>query len=326
MKRDFWIIALVVTVAVLGVVVIRQNQQIARTKEQSPAAITVAKRRIPPRPVVRARETPEPQPETSPVQSVAAPTTGPAPAPAAQASAGTSSNVFAGLATMMKDPQMKEMIRAQQKMMQDQMYGALFKGLNWPADKQVALKDLLLDRQMAMMNVGMTMMSGSESDRKQAAEDNKTLTSDYDKKIEDLLGPQDYQVFKDYEKTVPERMQVGMFKGTLSGDTALTDQQEYDLIVAMSEERNNLPASSMMKSQNPDPSKFTEDGIAEALKQMEQLQQAYANRAAAILTPAQLEQFRKWQEQISAMQAAGLKMASQMFANKGAAQPPAAKP
>jgi hypothetical protein len=170
------------------------------------------------------------------------------------------------------------------------------------------------------------MMSGSESDRKQAAEDNKTLTSDYDKKIEDLLGPQDYQVFKDYEKTVPERMQVGMFKGTLSGDTALTDQQEYDLIVAMSEERNNLPASSMMKSQNPDPSKFTEDGIAEALKQMEQLQQAYANRAAAILTPAQLEQFRKWQEQISAMQAAGLKMASQMFANKGAAQPPAAKP
>ena len=149
-------------------------------------------------------------------------------------------------------------------------------------------------------------------------ENNKALKSDYDKKIEDLLGPQDYQVFKDYEQTVPDRMQVQMFKGTLSADTALTDQQEYDLMAAMSEERNALPASSLMKSQNSDPSQFTEERIAELTKQMDQMQQVYANRAAAILTPAQLEQFTKWQQQMSAMRAAGLKMAAQMFGNKGA--------
>jgi hypothetical protein len=326
MKRDILIAALVAAVAVLAVVAIRQNQQIARTKEQPPAAVAVVKRQLPPRPVL-VRETQELQPETSPAQGAAAPTTEPAPPPAAQTNtAGTASNFFTGLAGMMKDPQMKEMIRAQQKMMQDQMYGALFKYLNWPADKQDALKSLLLDRQMALTDAGMSMMSGSESDRKQAMEETKTLKSDYDKKIQDLLGQQDYQTFQDYEKTVPDRMQVQMFKGTLSADAALTDQQEYDLIAAMSEERNALPASSLMKGQNTDPSQFTEEKIAELSKQMDQMQQAYANRAATILTPAQLEQFTKWQQQMSAMQAAGMKMAVQMFGNKGAAQTPAAKP
>ena len=115
-----------------------------------------------------------------------------------------------------------------------------------------------------------------------------------------------------------------MFKDTLPADAALTDQQEYDLIGAMYEARKALPASSLMNNQNSDPSQLTEERIAETLKQLEQLQQVYANRAAAILTPAQLEQFTKWQQQLSTMQAAGLKMAVQMFGNKGAPQPPAA--
>ena len=325
MKKNIWIVALVVAVAVLAVVAIRQNQQIAQMNEQPPVAVAVAKRRIPPRPVP-ARETPELQTETNPVECVAATTTEPAPVPAAQASTGTATNLFAGLAGMMKNPQMKEMIRAQQKMMLDQMYGALFKSLNLSADQLDALKDLLLERQMALMDAGLSTMSGSESDRKQAMEESKTLKSDYDKKIQDLIGQQDYQAFQDYEKTVGERVQVQMFKGTLPADAALTDQQEYDLITAMFEERKALPASSLLNNQNPDPSQLTEDRIAELSKQMEQLQQAYANRATAILTPAQLEQFTKWQQQMSAMQAASLKMAAQMFGNKGAAQTPVANP
>ena len=54
-------------------------------------------------------------------------------------------------------------------------------------------------------------------------------------------------------------------------------------------------------------------GLPEQLKQMEQLQQAYVNRAATILTPAQLEQFTQWEQQQSTMQSAGIKMAAQML-------------
>jgi len=251
--------------------------------------------------------------------------------PAAQASTSTSSNSFGGLADMMKDPQMKDMIRAQQKMALNKTYGALFKYLNLPADKLDALKDLILDHEMATMNAGMAMMtgSGSESERKQATEDLMKLQSDYDKKIQDLLGAQNYQAFKDYEATAVERMDVQDFEGTLSGETALTDQQEQDLIVAMHGALNALRDSALLNRQNQTldqtlASHFSEEGIAEQIKQMEQLQQAYVNRAAAILTPAQLEQFTQWEQQQSATQAAQMKMAAQMFRNKSAPQPPAA--
>ena len=325
MKKNIWIVVLLAATAVLAAVAVRQKQQIARMKEQASAAVVADKTETP---AARApvRETPELPTETKAVEPVVAPPTSSVPTSAVQAgtSTGTASNFFAGLAGMMKNPQMKEMVRAQQRLALDKSYGALLKYLNRPADQSEALQNLLLDRQMAMVDAGLSMMSGSGADRKQAVEETKAIKAEYDKKIQDMLGPQDYQVFQDYEKTVGERVQVQMFKDTLPADAALTDQQEYDLIGAMYEARKALPASSLMNNQNSDPSQFTEERITEMLKQMEQMQQAYANRAAAILTPAQLEQFTKWQQQLSAMQAAGMKMAAQMFGNKGAPQPPAA--
>ena len=56
---------------------------------------------------------------------------------------------------------------------------------------------------------------------------------------------------------------------------------------------------------------------------MEQLQHRYAERATTILTPTQLDQFTKFEQQMSSVQAAGMKMAAQMFGNKGAAAAPA---
>jgi hypothetical protein len=230
---------------------------------------------------------------------------------------------MAGLAEMMKNPAMKEMVRAQQKMAVDGMYGSLSKYLNLSTNEMDSLKELLMQRQMALMDAGMSMMNGSGADQKQAAEDAKTLKAEYDKKIADLLGPQDYPVFQDYEKGAADRMSVQMFKGSLPAEATLTDQQEESLIAAMAEERKALPPSSMVNSQSADPSKFTEEGIAEALKQMEQLQQRDAERAATILTPAQLDQFTKFQQQMNSMAAAAMKMAAQMFGNKSAAPAPA---
>ena len=322
MKKNIWIVALVAAVAVLAVVAIRQNQQIARTKEQPPAAVTVVKRRIPPR-HAPTNKAPVPLPETTTPENAVATAPVPMTDPQTNTSTGTTSNFFAGLAGMMKNPQMKEMVRAQQKMVVDQTYGSLSKYMNLSADQSDALKNLLLERQMAMVDAGLAAMSGSESERKQAAEDAKAIKAEYDQKIKDLLSPQDYQTFQGYEKTVSERVQVQMFKGALPADAALTDQQEYDLITAMYEARKAMPSSSLLNNRNADPSQLTEERIAEAMKQMEQLQQAYADRAQGILTPAQFEQFTKWQQQMSAMQTAGLKMAQQMFGNKGTAQTPA---
>jgi hypothetical protein len=323
MNKNMWMGVLLAAVVALAVTAMWQNRQIAQLKEQL-ASAAVDKAKAPP---VSAAEKPVPEPATPamPVEPVSAPAPTPvaAPPPAALANTGTTSNYFAGLAGMMKNPQMKEMIRAQQKVMLDRMYGSLPNYLNLPADKLDALKEVLSDRQMALVDAGITAMSGSESDRKQALEESKAIKSDYDQKIQELLGPQDYPAFQQYEQTAAERMSVQMFKQALPADAALTEQQEDNLIAAMYQERKALPTSSLMNNQNTDPSQLTDERVAEMEKQMEQLQQRYADRAAAILTPAQLEQFTTWQKQWSSMQVASLKMAAQMFGNKGASPPPA---
>jgi hypothetical protein len=323
MKKNIWIGVLLIAVVMLAALVGFQSQQIAALKEQMRAmreverAVAKSARAPAPAPV---EEAPAPLPATKPVEPVAEA----APVPPSAPAGGTTNNPLSGLAAMMKNPQMKEMIRGQQKFALEGMYGSLSKYLTLSTNDMNALKELLLDRQMALVDAGMSMMNGTGTDQKQAAEDAKTVKAEYDKKISDLLGTQDYTVFQDYEKSAADRMSVQMFKGSLPADATLTDQQEESLVAAMAEERKALPTTSMVNNQSPDPSKFTEEGIAEALKQMEQLQQRDAERAATILTPAQLDQFTKFQQQMNSMAAAGMKMAQQMFGNKNAAPAPAA--
>jgi DNA replication protein DnaD len=313
MKQNVLLVALVAVVAALAVMVARQHSEIVELKQMAQA--------IPARPVA---PTPPPAPAVAP-EEPPAPAASAEPAPAPALEAGNTNNVgknyMAVLASMMKNPGMKDMVRAQQKAMLARQYDSLLKYLSTRPPEQVeTLKQLLEDRQMALVDSGLAMMGGSADERKKAMEDAKTIKADYDKKIADLLGPQDYEVFKQYEATQGERMQVQMFKDSLSSDVALNAQQENDLILAMAEETKNLPASSLLKKgEKADPSQMTEENINEAMKQLNLLQQRYADRAKAILTPAQLEQFTKWQEQWKTMSAAGLKMAATMFGNKGAA-------
>jgi hypothetical protein len=319
MKKNIWIGVLVAAVAALAVMVGTQSHEIEmlRAEKQMMVAALAEKIRATPAPV---EETPAPLPEARPVELVAAPTS----IPPAVLGGGTTNNPLAGFAEMMKSPQMKDMMRAQQKMSVDGMYGSLSKFLNLSTNDMAALKELLLQRQMALMDAGMSMMSGSGTDQKQAAADTQATKADYDKKIQDLLGAQDYPVFQDYETSAADRMSVQLFKNSLPAEAAVTDQQEESLIAAMGEERKALPSTSVMNNQTPDPSKFTEEGIADMLKQMGQLQQRDAERATAILTPAQLDQFTKFQQQMNAMVAGSMKMVPQMFGNKNAAPAPAA--
>jgi hypothetical protein len=151
------------------------------------------------------------------------------------------------------------------------------------------------------------MESASGSDRKPTVDEYKyyvattAIRAEYDQKIQDLLGALDYRVFEDYNNTVHERVQVQDFRSGLSAADALTERQEDDLISAMCEVRMLGWAQwpSVLDNSPLGPSQWTEEQNAAYLKWSEQSQKACSNRAAAILTPAQLEQFTKWQQQCS---------------------------
>lgn len=221
----------------------------------------------------------------------------------------------ADLASMLKNPSMKEMVRAQQKGQLDVTYGALFKCLPLSEADHAAFKTLLLDRQMALVDDSMAMMGAgvSAEEKKAAGERIKETMAAYDRQVKELLGDENYRVFKAYEETQAERMQVSMFKGTLGETVQLSDEQEDSLIRAMHEARSAFKPSSGGDGQSPDASQFTPEGIERILADGAKLQELYAAKAAEILTPAQLELFKANQKQQRAMQEMGMRMAAKMF-------------
>ncbi len=284
----------------------------------------------PPEPAstVESRAPPAPadeKPEAPFVPSAGGPGLSPAaPAPAAPPAR---PSLMAGLAEMIKSPEMKNILRSQMKMTLDTQYGSLFKYLNLPPEQMDAMKEILLDRQMAMMDAGMNLMSPGTNGagRAEMAQRVKELNEGYNQKFAQLLGEEQYGVFRQYEDTQPERTQVQMLKQTMGGAEGLTEQQEHDLIRAMYEERQTMTTAGAFPDQsNPDPATFTEQGMQKALDQLGTLQDRYAIRAAEILNPAQMERFKSHQTQQRAMQQMGIKMAAQLFGQPGAA--PAAAP
>lgn len=324
----------IAAVGALAAVVVFQQMQITDLRKQLAERPEVER-------IVEKAVVPAPAPSVASKRAVATrtekdepaevtPAAVPAKTPAVAASAGNESKskggmgeFIAGIGSMMTNPAMKQMIRAQSKMQLDMQYERLFKFLNKPAATTEALKELLMDRQMAMMDVGMSFMSGKSTpeERKAQAAQIKAMQEASDKKIADLLGPDDFDAYKQYENTQPERMQVDMFKHSLaSSGEPLTEQQEYDLVNAMYSARTNAPAMNRMMKQDemPDPAQFTGAGMTNMMAQMDAVQKQYAATAEKILTPAQNQQFQKYMEQQKAMNEMGMKFAAQMFGGSNA--------
>ena len=260
----------------------------------------------------------------------------PVPAPATPARSGigaAATNVppMAAIAKMLKDPGMREMIKAQQKGTMDITHGPLLKYLDLAPEQLESFKGLLLDKQMAQMDASLDLMDASLGPKQREAKTAalKALTDDYDARIRDMLGAENFAIYKEYEMTQPERLQVNLFKQSLSGDDRLNEPQEHELILALYGERTNYHYSANFPtdpSTPPDPSVFNEQSIAQYLREYAQLQEQSLARAAAVLSPAQLEQFKSSQAQQRAMQEMGMKMAAQMFGQPAETKPAAPAP
>ncbi len=233
------------------------------------------------------------------------------------------------IASLMKNPGMKEMIRAQQKGQIEMMYGPLFKCLQLTDAEMESFKSLLLDKQMALVDSSMEMMNSAATpeEKKAAADRIKEMTASYDAQCKALLGDENYTLYKSFEETQPERMQVAMFKGSLGSADPLSEEQEDSLIRAMHDERSNFKSvvPGVGDQQMPDPSQFTPEKITQLLEESAKLQEQYVAKAATILTPTQLEQFKANQKQQRAMQEMGMKMAAKMF-GQGQSAPERAQP
>jgi len=234
------------------------------------------------------------------------------------------SNPFAD---MFKDPGMKDLIKNQQKValggLVDKNYGAFATSLGLSPVQTAGLKDLVVQKSLIDAQTGMSLLSGDlDSDkRKEIVQQAKTDKEAVDAQIKQYLGDDAYTQFQTYEKTIPERMSVNMFKDQLaSGPNALGADQETQLIQSLSELRQNFKFTTDYADQskmNGDlASFFTDDKLAQFQQEKMQLDQQYVEKAKGILSADQLPEFERFLISQRDMQSAGMKMAQSLFGGK----------
>jgi Tfp pilus assembly protein PilE len=231
------------------------------------------------------------------------------------------------MAEMLKSPEMQKMIKSQQELVLnsliDKTYAPFVSGLGASPEQSASLKDLLTKRSLVDAQLGLSLMAGDMDGAKRAEllQQAKTEKDSFNDQIKQLLGDDSYAQFQAYEKTVPQRMSLSMFKDQqAAGPAALTPDQETQLITAVTEETQNFKFSTDFSDQSKimaDPgSFFTDEKMAQFDQEREQLYERYLERATNILSPVQLGPFAKFLDSQGTMQANGLKMAAKLFGAK----------
>jgi hypothetical protein len=231
------------------------------------------------------------------------------------------------MAEMLKNPDMKEFVKVQQKAvlsgMIDKNYATFFSGLSLNSQQSASLKELIIKKSLVDAQMGMSLMSGDAEPaaRAQILEQAKTDKESINEEIKQMLGDDNYQSFQSYEKTQPERMSIGMFKDQLaSGSTALAGDQEEQLIQALSQERQSFKFTTDFYDQSKIAGDLAGNLSDEKLNKFEQerdlLNQKYLERAQTILSAQQIQPFEKFLSSQSQLQNAGIRMAAKMFGQK----------
>jgi len=215
------------------------------------------------------------------------------------------------LAKMLKDPEMRKMMAAQQASVLRGFYSDFVKQAHLTPDEVERFYQVLADRQTALMDSSANMMSGSAVDLKATT----AVTNASDDALKQLLGPARYGQYQDFEKTLGDRIQVQQFNQQLGAEgSPLQDSQSQALIKIMSEEQANMPSfkspngAGMKQAMN-----MSQADIDQYAQQVEATNQRVYIRAASVLTPAQLPVFKTFQSNMENAQVAGLKMTQQMF-------------
>jgi hypothetical protein len=238
----------------------------------------------------------------------------------AAATANAAKPETSALRQMMEMPGMKEMMKQQNLVQIDMLYGGLFTKFQLSPEEKENLRQLLGSRASAQTEMGLKMMGANltPEQHKQIAAEYAAAKKLSDENIRTFLGDaEDYKTFQHWEDTQPERMQFEMMGGRShfsSAGEALAPEQEQQLIDIMASVRkqpSQLP--DLSQPENLSPGNLSEEQIARQMQKYDQDAAAVAQQAAAQLSPAQMQALIKFQEQMRSMAELGLKMSNSML-------------
>ncbi len=209
------------------------------------------------------------------------------------------------LKTLVKNPMMQSMIASQQSAAIAMTYSAMLDHFKLAPEERDYLQKLLVDKQMVQVNLGMQMMNASMSpeDRAALGQQIGQGMADDDAKIKTFLNDdKDYAYYQTYTQQEPERLEVGMLQTSL-GDNALSADQSEALANLLSDSRNSYPFTVNFYDHRNfgNPGVINSTSINKFLDEQTQFQASLVEKAAGLLTPAQLEAFKQNQANVRQM-------------------------
>jgi len=226
------------------------------------------------------------------------------------------------LSKMLDNPAMNKMMAASQRGALDVMYEDLANQLKLSGEEKEHFMDLLLARQMNLVDMSMKMMAGNLSKEEQDAlsadieEKNKLLKEE----MEYFLNSEDdVAEWEFYEKTLQDRMMLSQMEESLGDtDAALSDQTYRQLLEAIHDEKTGFDFSSDFgdeENNDMSPERFSAENIKSFAEDIQALNEKISTRVQSILTPEQFEEFMKSLSASTELQISQLEMAGQMFSN-----------
>ena len=165
------------------------------------------------------------------------------------------------------------------------------------------------------MDFGALVMAGEKDPQKIAAAkaEFEGALAQIDGKIKVFLNhDSDYQIYKRWEETKNERIQLNMSSAAfLSAGEPLSLDQEDQLVTAMFEARKSSQSlPDISKPENLNEANFSPEMLERQMKNFDRQSEELAQKAAGFLSPKQLEAFQSARKNQRAMQEMGLKMMS----------------
>lgn len=228
------------------------------------------------------------------------------------------------LVEMMRDPGFREMAKRQQLATVDMQYGGLFGRLNLSGKEREDFKALLGDKLMEGWDLKMELASlaatkeGAPGKIAELSAELKMKEASVDQKIRAYLGNEaDYETFKNWEDTRPERMMLTVGSNAFSGvGEPLSREQEEQLVGVMFEARKSLGLGDSGRPFGPDFQNVDANAAGEILQKWDEQASRVVERAGGFLSARQLEALQTIQQGHRSMQEMGLKMSSGIFGGK----------
>jgi hypothetical protein len=204
---------------------------------------------------------------------------------------------------MLEDPEARETLRRQQLTAMRYINADLAKTIGLSKDEEQKLHALLADQNLRMME---QTFHQDPNDIEGTARKSADLMAQNEAELTQLLGASRFEQYKNYQDSMPERMQVRHLRDRLDSGVALTEDQEKRLVAIMREERETM-VSEALKGATPAASTADMNRQRAALydartEAQESANQRVRDRAATVLNAEQLKAFTDLQNEQTDMQ------------------------